>query len=91
MKTNTETLYEIIGNKDKLISAKNDVIESNGLIIKQYREVIDNLNGIIDSQTEMIRSLNGNGDSMVETNLVLIAKVKELQSRITKLTKLSLN
>jgi len=67
------------------------VIESKNLLIKQYREVIDNLNGIIDSQTEMIRSLSSNSDSMVETNLVLIAKVKELQSRITKLTKLSLN
>ena len=91
MKTNTETLYEIIESKDKLISAKNDVIESKGLIIKQYCEVIDNLNSIIDSQTEMIRSLSGNGNSMAETNIVLIAKLKELQSRLNKLTKINLN
>ena len=91
MKTNTETLYEIIEHHNKLIITKDFIIEEKDKQIKNYQEIIDDLNNKIDKQLEMLESLTGNSDSMVLTNQALIKKIKELQDKLNSLTKISDN
>ena len=52
MKTNTETLYGIVGNQNQMIAIKNNIIKEKDLLIKQYREIIDDLNKKIDMQSK---------------------------------------